>query len=69
MKKSKNQNETIEVLNSVVYFFLVLRTLAQITEAAIKIKHLCSNLDNNYCKFIFNFSKIERLEEHKHFLE
>ena len=53
MKKSKNQNETIEVVNSVVYFFLVLRTLAQIMEAAIKIKHLCSNLKNNYCKVHF----------------
>ena len=40
-KKSKVQNVTIEVVNLVVYLFLVLRALAQITEAAIKIKHLC----------------------------
>ena len=37
MKKSKVQNVTIEVVNLVVYFFLVLRTLEQITETAIKI--------------------------------
>ena len=38
MKKSKVQTVNTEVVNSVVCFFLVLRT-AQITEAAIKIKH------------------------------
>ena len=39
--KRKVQNVNIEVVNSVVCFFLVLRTLAQITEVAIKIKRLC----------------------------
>ena len=37
----KVQNVAIEIVNSVVYFFLSLKTLTQITEAAIKIKHLC----------------------------
>ena len=41
MKKRKIQNVTVKVVNLVVYFFLVLRTLAKTTEATIKIKHLC----------------------------
>lgn len=41
MKKRKVQNVTIKVVNLVVSFFLVLRTLAKTTEATIKIKHLC----------------------------